>query len=42
MNPDGWRRAEEGDCGGQDFYAGRLNYNRVALNRIIVTTNNTP
>jgi len=33
MNPDGWRRAEEGDCGGQDFYAGRLNYNRVDLNR---------
>ena len=33
MNPDGWLRSEEGNCGGQDYYSGRLNSNRVDLNR---------
>ena len=33
MNPDGWRRSEEGDCGGQDYYSGRLNEHRIDLNR---------
>ena len=33
LNPDGWARSEEGDCGGQDYYSGRLNTNRVDLNR---------
>ena len=33
INPDGWRRAGEGECGGQDLNSGRLNSNRVDLNR---------
>ena len=33
VNPDGWARATVGECGGQDFRSGRLNENRVDLNR---------
>ena len=33
LNPDGWARARPGECGGQDFRSGRLNENKVDLNR---------
>ena len=33
LNPDGWLRATEGECGGQDQASGRLNEAGVDLNR---------
>jgi len=33
VNPDGWDRATEEECGGQDYASGRWNENKVDLNR---------
>jgi len=33
MNPDGFNRASEGECGGQNYASGRWNENKVDLNR---------
>jgi len=33
MNPDGFNRAKEGECGGQNYQSGRWNENKVDLNR---------